>query len=63
VTPGVEGLLKVAHVGILFGVYTRVREKDGEITMEENKLLDTVDPYAKVFEHLLDHKSHCERRA
>ena len=31
-TPGIEGLFKIAHVGILFGIDTRIREKDGEIT-------------------------------
>lgn len=31
-TPGIEGLFKIAHVGILFGIDTRIREEDGEIT-------------------------------
>lgn len=31
VTPGIKGLLEIAHVGILLGVYSRVREEDGEI--------------------------------
>lgn len=48
VTPGIEGLLKITHVGILFGVYTRVREQDGEITIYRETILDTVTPYAKV---------------
>lgn len=32
VTPGIEGLFEIAHVGILFGVYTGVGEEDGEVT-------------------------------
>jgi hypothetical protein len=48
VTPSIEGLLKITHVGILFGIYTRVREKDGEITVDRETILDTVTPYAKV---------------
>lgn len=33
-TPGVEGLLEVAHVGILLGVYARIREKHRKVARE-----------------------------
>ena len=36
VTPGVEGLLEITHVGILFGVYARIREQHRKITVERS---------------------------
>lgn len=36
VTPGVEGLLEITHVGILFGVYARIREQHRKVTVEKS---------------------------
>lgn len=34
-TPCIEGPFEITHVGILFGVDARIREKDGEVTTDE----------------------------
>jgi hypothetical protein len=39
VTPDIEGLLEVAHVGILFGVNARVREQHRKITGKRRRLV------------------------
>lgn len=33
VTPDIEGLLEITHVGILFGIDARIREKNRKITV------------------------------
>jgi hypothetical protein len=35
VTPGIEGLLEITHVGILLGVYTRIGKENGQVTMSK----------------------------
>lgn len=50
VTPGIEGLFEIAHVGILLGVYTGVGEEDREVTRFE-----TVSTVARVHEASTTH--------
>lgn len=45
VTPGIEGLFEIAHVGILLGVYTGVGEENREVTRFE-----TVSTVARAYE-------------